>query len=80
MSDVQIEGDRDGNRAPSPVRIVSVHPKAGFLLIGAEVFAYRFSESNTQLTITNRDGQALFPVLQGEDAKQALATIQNLPK
>ena len=61
-----------------PATIVPLHPKAGFLLVGSEVFAYRYQAAADQLVITNRDGGLLFPVLSGDDAKWALAEIQKL--
>ncbi len=63
----------------SAARIVPLHLKAGFLLIGGEVFAYRYRETTEQLTVSNRDGGAVFPVLTGDDARTALGAIQALP-
>ena len=64
----------------SSARIVPLHEKAGFLLIGSEVFGYRYQAGTDQLTITSSEGGAVFPALSGADARAALAEIQKLPR
>lgn len=59
-------------------RAMRLHAKFGFLLIGDQVFAYRYRESTEQLTITNPDGGAVCQPLSGDAAREALATIQKL--
>ena len=58
------------------MRVIQIHNKLGFLLVGNEVFTYRYRETTEQLTITNRDGGALCQPLAGDDARAALAKIQ----
>jgi hypothetical protein len=60
-------------------RILPLCPKAGIILVGSGLLAYRYRESTEQLTITNCDGAVVFPALSGADARTALAEIQSLP-
>jgi hypothetical protein len=60
-------------------RKVRLHAKAGFLVIEGSVFAYRYQDSTGQLSIMNREGAGLFAPLSGEDAREALAAIEDFP-
>ena len=62
----------------SPVQRIALHEKAGFLVIGGSVVAYRFSESTGQLNITNLDGAGIFAPLSDQAAKDALDNIHKL--
>ncbi len=57
---------------------LSLHEKAGFLVVAGQVVAYRYSEESKQLSITNLDGGAIFKPLSNEHALQALETIHGL--
>ena len=60
------------------VEHVALHPKAGFLVIGGQVVAYRYSEETKQLSVTNLEGGAIFKPLSDEHAVVALRNIQKL--
>lgn len=63
---------------PVVIRRIPIHDKAGFLWLGGQVVAYRYSEETGQLSITNLDGGAVLKPLSDNHAKTALEAIHQL--